>query len=218
MNVLVPFLRNHPEAVDVLVGPRMERVPPGRLTDVLVGFPFPYRLEVDFEALKTGPLGGLLADAFLRVVPAERWHSQLEPVDRNLTSHAGEWATFVGGATSDYGLALPHDDGDTRRVSLFVPIGESVERVSLEYDAVGGRLTGLSVSAATVSGGCSLPDWGACRGKECGGDCRIARVHRDPNGLVCRCPHGLQAVGREEAGLVLPSEEVVAVPAGALVS
>lgn len=195
MNVLVLFGRDHPDAVDQLLeGDRLSEtaVSIESVAAVVERFEFPVQFDRETVAsLRSAPFGELLRDAYLRVVPAERWLSQVEqaaPPDetRRARREAIEWVTFVRGRDTSDGVTLP-DDGDqsTLRLSFFALVGGSLQRVSVEY-ADTDRPTSISTS---VPHGCSLPDWGECSGEECGGDCVRELVHVDAYGLRCHCPH-----------------------------
>jgi hypothetical protein len=195
MNVFVWFLRDHPDAIDQLVeGERVSEtgISIERLADVVEGFRFPLRFDREIiSSLGEEPIGDLIGDAYLRVVSADRWRSRVEaaapPPEINRTGRGEiEWVTFAGSGNGSYGVSLPSDDdAGTLRLSLFVPVDDSIRRVSIEY----GEMEGPVGVSASVHRGCSLPDWGECRGGECGGDCELRRVHDDPDGLLCLCPH-----------------------------
>jgi hypothetical protein len=193
MNVLIPALRGHPEAVDRLV--QEERVLLEHVTNVIRDFELPFALSQEMvDGLVRGqPLGYLLAEAYLGVVSGNDWGSQVqsaapaEPTEENPFGMT-EWVTFASGHDSSRGLSLPDDDDSTSpRLSLFAQDGASLQRASVEFaQGVDFPPTGVAVSWAR---GCSLPDWGQCRSGECDGACVLTRVVSDPDGLVCHCPH-----------------------------
>jgi|GEM_PF-7090828 len=207
MNLLVLFVRDHPEAVDQLVeGERITEtaVSVESVAAVVERFRFPVHFDRQIvTSFAEGPFGELFRNAYLRVVPAERWQSQVgeavSPRAMSKTPPRGlEWVTFAGGTRTNDGVTLP-DDGDrsTLRLSLFAPADGSVRRVSIEYGGME-RPTGAS---ASVVRGCSLPDWGECAGEECGGDCTLELVHGDAYGLRCHCPHELEEALAYEAAV-----------------
>jgi hypothetical protein len=193
MNVLVPFLREHSDAVDRLA--HGERAGLERLIDVIADFEFPFVFDQEISAaLARGqPSGGLLAEAYLGVVSTSDWESQVqdaapaEPPEDN-PFRMSEWVTIVRGRESAKSISLPDDD-DPRspRISLFARQSRAPQRVSVEYaDGVDFPPSGVAVSPSL---GCSLPDWGYCDREECDGACVLTRVVSDPDGLVCYCPH-----------------------------
>lgn len=192
MNVLVSFLRGHPEAVDRLTDG--EQASLEQVVDAKDGFEFPYLLDRDtVDFLTRGrPNGHLLQEAYLPVMERVRWQAQLEsaePADlpESIPFAMREHATFAPGQWSTRGVTLPDDDDPANlRLSLFARGPSSLQRVSIEYARGPGPPTGVSISLARD---CSLPDWGECHREECSGDCSLKRVHNDDDGLVCRCPH-----------------------------
>lgn len=191
MNVLAAFLRDHPSALRELADG--ERVSLGRLTAVIQEYDFPFVLdhEVNAALIRGQPLGHVLPDAYLGVVEVEHWNSRLEAADAPQERErkplgVNEWVTLASTGDSARGLSLPDDDDRANhRISMLAGSG-ALQRVSIEYPGEPGLPGGLSVSLVH---GCSLPDWGECRGDDCSGDCRLERVYNDENGLVCRCPH-----------------------------
>jgi hypothetical protein len=188
VNLLVMFLRDHPEAVGRLADG--ERVSLEEVIATVRDFEFPVRLDDDVQRGIGQPWDTMLADAYLAVVPAQRWRERLEqaaPSD-GPQYRPIEWVTFVPGPGGERGLALPQDsDSRAVRIALFVRLGEGVARVALGYRDFPGGPANVSVESPQ---GCTLPDYGDCHGGECGGACDLQRVHDDDDGLVCHCPSG----------------------------
>lgn len=196
MNILVPFMQEHPDAVDELTD--SERISFERVIDAVRRFDFPVALDREIGSQLTSwePFGRFLAEAYLPVVESDRWRSRLEsaapPDQKEHGADRTEWVTFTPGRDSARGLALPDDHNPAnQRLSLFASERDALERVSVDY-ADSPFPTGLSFSLPRA---CSLPAWGECRGEECRGDCVLTRVHDDNDGLVCRCPHSDQFTG-----------------------
>jgi hypothetical protein len=196
VNILVPFLRDHRQFVDRLIDTDEQVSSFDRVIDATedVDLPFVLNRDIAADLTRGQPNGHVLRRAYLPIIAHERWLAQVQsadppsPPDENPRA-IHEHATFVRGDASTQGVSLPDDDDFAfQRVSLFARGGDTdaLQRVNIEYAHGPGMPTGVSISLAH---GCSLPDWGRCREKDCSGDCRLARVHNDDDGLVCHCPH-----------------------------
>jgi hypothetical protein len=187
MNILVMFLRDHPEAVRELVDQGTDTVPLEAVVDLISRRgDFPVALDGELLAqLDAEPLAEAFINGYLPVVHGEHWRGQV--ADAQPPDHQGgaEWVTFVASPGDDRGISLPEESDATVRASVFTRVQDSVRRVSVEYADV--RVP-TSV-ALSLGAGCSLPDWGVCSGAECHGDCELRRRHDDDDGLACRCPH-----------------------------
>jgi hypothetical protein len=184
VNILVGLLRRYPGLVDRLViGERAD---------------LPFVLDVAGEAeefrgyiegyyrAQYGPgLSSVLSGAYLPVVPNDYWRTRLEWAHEDDGGGPTEWVSHIRGEMQPAGVTLPDDRLQVPRLSLFFRDNGAVRRVSVEYEEDRPLPTGVSVSVVT---GCSLPDWGECRGDECRGGCELKRTYDDRDGLFCRCP------------------------------
>jgi hypothetical protein len=186
VNVLLFFLRDHPDATRELVRTGDETVPLGGIVDLISRWgDFPLVLDFDvLERLGAEPLGEALLSGYLPVVDSEKWGRQVAAAEPDYDDGGAEWVTFVKHPADPRGVSLPGEAGGPMRVSVFTRVGDSVRRVSIDYERPGPP-TSLSISLAA---GCSLPDWGECSSSECSGDCELRRRRDDNDGLVCRCP------------------------------
>lgn len=186
MNVLATFMHDHPEVVDALAESG-ERVPFGRLRELLSVLPFPFTLdspEADDAFAANPELEGPLQEAYLPVLPLEQWQ---QAIDLAAPAHPlleREWVVYAAAKELQVGVTLPQDGEPILRISLFTRIEGRVGRVSIDYaDGAGPPPTGVSAAVND----CSLPDWGRCeQDGGCGGECQPVRAF-GPERLVCRC-------------------------------
>jgi hypothetical protein len=194
MNVLFPFLSDHPDAANQLS--RTDKtVPFDAVVDLVArrqDFPFNLNPDVAARLRDEEPLGPLLMYGYLRVIEGPRWRALVAGARPDEPSQGVDWVTFVRPPGFHQGIALPDDDEVTQRVSVFTDVGGSVRRVSIDYSQPGPPdwsqpgPRGLSMSLTTE---CSLPDWGECQSSECGGQCELRRKPDHDDGLVCWCPN-----------------------------
>lgn len=189
MNILVPFLLEHPDAAQRLIAAADDSHLPFAAVVDLLGNRADVRFDLDRDIAdrlqEETWIGEELVSSYLRVMPGIQWRDRAaRAADHDDTG--ADWVRFVQPPGAEFGLTLPEDAAPWFRVSLFSAARSGVHRVSIDYRQPGppvGVSSGLTQS-------CSLPDWGQCNSAECGGGCELVRRHDCNDGLACRCPHG----------------------------